>query len=222
MGLVPHSASALEASAWAQTPIERPFSYPCFSISHSLCLDGAWKGLKAVTLLPISRVLPLQERLSPHSESWLCLWLLKSQPVMVRLFIHQNCQTCASPLPSSGYLTLKHHPPQILKSLKKGNNVKTRFQLTLCNLLLYSWRSCHLINGGDYLKREWSKSEREKQISYINICIWNLEKKWYWWMYLQGRSRDADIENRLWTQREKERVEWIERVALKHPRKRDS
>ena len=41
-------------------------------------------------------------------------------------------------------------------------------------------------------------------------------------MYLQGRSRDADIENRLWTQQEKERVEWIERVALKHPRKRDS
>ena len=43
---------------------------------------------------------------------------------------------------------------------------------------------------------EWSKSEREKQISSINIYVWNLEK-WYWWTYLQGRNRDSDRENRL-------------------------
>ena len=43
---------------------------------------------------------------------------------------------------------------------------------------------------------EWSKSEREKQILYINAHIWNLEK-WYWWNYLQDRNKDADIENRL-------------------------
>ena len=27
---------------------------------------------------------------------------------------------------------------------------------------------------------EWSKSERKRQIPYINAYIWNLEK-WYWW-----------------------------------------
>ena len=43
---------------------------------------------------------------------------------------------------------------------------------------------------------EWSKSEREKQISYINTYRCNLEK-WYWWTCLQGRNRDADIESRL-------------------------
>ena len=37
---------------------------------------------------------------------------------------------------------------------------------------------------------EWRKSEREKQISHINMYIWNLEK-WYWWTYLQGSSRDT-------------------------------
>ena len=47
---------------------------------------------------------------------------------------------------------------------------------------------------------EWSKSEREKQISYINGYIWNLEK-WYGWTYLQGRNRDAD--RGLWMQRER-------------------
>ena len=39
------------------------------------------------------------------------------------------------------------------------------------------------------------KTEREKQILYINRYIWNLEK-WYWWTYSQGRNRDTDIENR--------------------------
>ena len=33
-------------------------------------------------------------------------------------------------------------------------------------------------------------------MSYINACILNLEK-WYWWTYFQGRIRDADIENKL-------------------------
>ena len=43
---------------------------------------------------------------------------------------------------------------------------------------------------------EWSKSEREKQISCINTYIWNPEK-WYWWAYLQDRNRDADVEKGL-------------------------
>ena len=43
---------------------------------------------------------------------------------------------------------------------------------------------------------EWSKSEREKQILYINAYIWNLER-WYQWTYLQGRDGDENIENRL-------------------------
>ena len=47
-------------------------------------------------------------------------------------------------------------------------------------------RGCHT---------EWSKSEREKQISHINRCVWTL--KWYWWTYFQGRSRDPDVENTL-------------------------
>ena len=47
-------------------------------------------------------------------------------------------------------------------------------------------RDCHT---------EWGKSERVKQISYINACMWNLEK-WYRWTGLQGRSWDTDVENK--------------------------
>ena len=41
---------------------------------------------------------------------------------------------------------------------------------------------------------EWCKSEKEKQISYINTCMWNLEKQ-YWGTCLQHRDRDADVDN---------------------------
>ena len=40
---------------------------------------------------------------------------------------------------------------------------------------------------------EWSKSEREKQMLYINAHVWNLEK-WYTRTYLKDRNRNADVE----------------------------
>ena len=40
----------------------------------------------------------------------------------------------------------------------------------------------------------WSKSKREKQILYINVYVWTLER-WHWRACLQVRNRDADIEN---------------------------
>ena len=45
---------------------------------------------------------------------------------------------------------------------------------------------------------QWSQSERKKQVSYINTCMWNLEKQ-YRWTYFQGRNRKKD----LWTHRGK-------------------
>ena len=45
------------------------------------------------------------------------------------------------------------------------------------------------------IQTESSKSEREKQILYSNTYIETLEK-WYRLTYLQGRNREADIENR--------------------------
>ena len=59
-----------------------------------------------------------------------------------------------------------------------------------------NWVICSDVDEPRVCHTEWSKSEREKQISYINAYIWNLEK-WYWWTYLQGRKRDTDIENIL-------------------------
>ena len=58
---------------------------------------------------------------------------------------------------------------------------------------------------------EWNKSE--KQISCINVYIWNVEK-WYWWTCLQGRKRGSDIENKLMNTA-RGGPGWIERVVLK-------
>ena len=38
-------------------------------------------------------------------------------------------------------------------------------------------------------------SQKEKNISYINTYMWNLEK-WYRWTGLQGRKWDTDVENK--------------------------
>ena len=60
---------------------------------------------------------------------------------------------------------------------------------------------------------EWSESERERQISYINAYIWNLER-WCWRAHMQGSNGDAGRGNRVaGTGRD---VGQTRRVALKH------
>ena len=60
----------------------------------------------------------------------------------------------------------------------------------------YIWVSSNEVDESRAYYTEWSKSEREKQISYINAYIWNLEG-WNWWTFLQGNKGDADIKNNL-------------------------
>ena len=79
----------------------------------------------------------------------------------------------------------------------------------------WNWVICRDVDGPRDCHTEWSKSEREKQISYINAYLCNLEK-WYRWTGLQGRNRDTDVENkRMDTKGEKQGVVvWIERMGL--------
>ena len=58
------------------------------------------------------------------------------------------------------------------------------------------WVSSNEVDEPRAYYTEWSKSDRGKQISYINTYIWNLEG-WYWWIYSQGSIGDAEIENRF-------------------------
>ena len=59
----------------------------------------------------------------------------------------------------------------------------------------WNWVICRDVDGPRDCYTEWSTSEREKQISYINGYMWNLEK-WYRWTGWQGRNRDTDVQNK--------------------------
>ena len=59
-------------------------------------------------------------------------------------------------------------------------------------------RNCHI---------EWSKSEKEKQISYNVAYVCNLEK-WHRWTYLQSRNREQ-----TWTPSGR-RAGWIRSLRL--------
>ena len=43
---------------------------------------------------------------------------------------------------------------------------------------------------------EWSESERERKMLYINAYTRNFER-WYWLSYMQGSKEDTDIKNKV-------------------------
>ena len=91
----------------------------------------------------------------------------------------------------------------------------------ICNGKLLShkkehmWVSSNEVDEPRAYYTERSKSGKERQISYINAYIWNLER-WYQRSYVQGSKETQRID--FQTQWEKERVGWFERTALKHIR----
>ena len=70
------------------------------------------------------------------------------------------------------------------------------------NGILFSYKKEHIWVSSNELDEprayytEWSKSERETQILYINAYIWNLER-WYQWSYMWGNKGDRDVNNRI-------------------------
>ena len=43
------------------------------------------------------------------------------------------------------------------------------------------WDSSNEVDEPRAYYTEWNKSERENEILYINVCLWDLEI-WYWWI----------------------------------------
>ena len=61
---------------------------------------------------------------------------------------------------------------------------------------------CSNLDGPRDYHTKWSKSERERQMLYDIIYMWNL-KKWYKWTFLTNRNRLTDFENKHGYQRGK-------------------
>ena len=89
----------------------------------------------------------------------------------------------------------------------------------MCNGILLShknkciWVSSNEVDEPRAYYTEWCKSEREKLISHMSTYVWNLERWWYR-TYLQGRSGDMDIENRLVDTEETDGDSSLETYAL--------
>ena len=67
--------------------------------------------------------------------------------------------------------------------------------ILLSHIKEQNWVICRDMDGPRDCHTEWSKSEREKNISYINTYMWNLENCCRW-TGLQGRNRNTDVENK--------------------------
>ena len=110
-------------------------------------------------------------KLAPHycfNLHWVCLWMMSK--------ILYLCYTSYSA--TLFYLSFFHF---LLSVFSSG----------VCFFnLFFNWRNLEPVRQSEV------KSEKEKQISYINTYIWNLDK-WYWWTCLQGRNGDRDIEQTL-------------------------
>ena len=83
----------------------------------------------------------------------------------------------------------------INRGMDKEDVVRVYTGILLSHKKEWNWVICRDVDGPRECHTEWSKSEREKQVSYINAYMWNLEK-WYRWSYLQSRNRDTDVENK--------------------------
>ena len=103
------------------------------------------------------------------------------------------------------------------RQMDKDNVVHIYNGILLSHKKEQSWVICRDVDGPRDCHTEWSKSERGKQISYINAYTWNLEK-WYRWTGLQGRNRDTDVEKKHMDTKGESGgegvVEWIGRLGL--------
>ena len=80
---------------------------------------------------------------------------------------------------------------------KKKNGQRSCGTCTRWNIQFSYKKECNWISSNEedeprVYYTEWSKLEREGQVSYIKAHIWNLER-WYWWSYLQVSTGDTDI-----------------------------
>ena len=61
-------------------------------------------------------------------------------------------------------------------------------------ILLSHKKECIWVNSNEVDEpracyTEWSKSEREKEISYTNVYIWNLERQYWWKLFAEDQWR---------------------------------
>ena len=155
--------------------------------------------------------LPMQET----EKIW--IWSLgKEDPLAEEMAIHSRI------LAWKILWTEKPGGLQSKESQRMRHNWATKY-LSMCTCFIYSVKYCSAIKGINWViyrtvdvARDCHRVEKirkVKQILYISIYMWNQEK-WYRWTYLQGRSRDSDIEKNVWTHWGKSGMNWESSINI--------
>ena len=118
-----------------------------------------------------------------------CLWTL------IDICVFHLCEMNTDLFQSCGHCWFFQFPG-ILRTHEQNEKVHIYNRILLSQKKEYIWLSSNKVDEIRGYYTEWSKSEREKCMSYINTCIWSLER-WYWWTCLQGSNGDADTVTRL-------------------------
>ena len=79
--------------------------------------------------------------------------------------------------------------------MDKETVVEIYDEILLSHKKEHIWVSSDEVDEPRAYYTEWGKSERERQVPYINAYVWNLER-WYWLTYSQSSIGVADTENR--------------------------
>ena len=103
--------------------------------------------------------------------------------------------TCTPTFTEALFTTARSWKQPIDRWMDKEDVVHIYNGILLSHRKKRNWVICSEVDGPRVCHTQWSKSEREKQILYINAYMWNLEK-WYRWTGLQGRNWDTDVENK--------------------------
>ena len=87
----------------------------------------------------------------------------------------------------------RKHIPRENQGVDREDVVHTHNGVLLSHKKKRNWVTCRDEDEPREQHTEWNKSEREKQTSHINACMWNLED-WYRGFCLQSRNKGKDAE----------------------------
>ena len=97
------------------------------------------------------------------------------------------------PFPSPGDLPdpgMEPRSPALQEDALTSEPPGKPYEILLSHKKKHNWVSSNEVYEPRTYYTEWRKSERERQISYINTYIQNLER-WYWRIYLQGSNGET-------------------------------
>ena len=156
-----------------------------YSYMYILCIQ--WNIAKSLQLCPQ----PHRQQPTRLSHPWDslgkntgvgCHFLLQCMKVKSESEVTQSCPTLSDPMDCSLPGSSIHGIFQA-RVLEWGAIAFSDNGILLSNKKERIWVSSNEVEEPRAYYTEWSKSEREQQILYININIWNLER-WNWRTYL--------------------------------------